>query len=196
MADCAVISTNLNKNCDNPLVGGVRDNIYLINFSDWLDAVFVRNGLNSQIYESITLPSGALAYRMEGINNSPEPSTSFKRLAFAELFEHIVKYKIFDITPSAKEQLELKSKGRFVAIVENNYKGATGNAAFEIYGADSGLIVPDGGLTRDPNSTDTQGAYDVTLQTSEKSLEPHLPATLFITDYATTKAVLEALAVA
>lgn len=191
--DCGLISSNITKNCDNPIVGGVADNIYLFNWADWILSVFDRDEENPEIYEGITLPSGAFAYKMEGINNSPAPLQTFKRLAFGTNYEHAVNYYVFSLGAAVKKQLEAKGKGRFVAVVENNYRGTAGETAFEIYGANAGLIVPDGGITRDPNNADSQGAYFINLISSEKAREPHLPATFFKTDYATTKALLDAL---
>lgn len=188
---CAAITKDISVNCSAPIEGGVKDNIYLINYQDWEDASISTNISNKQIYEAISLPSGAVAYKMEGLNNSPAPKQSMVKGAFINSFSHEINYKLFSINPDVKEQLELKSKGRFVVIVENNYKGDNGEAAFEVYGAGSGLVCES--IDRDPNSNDTQGAYDVTLKTSEKSREAHLPATIFLTDYATSKAIVEGL---
>lgn len=191
---CAKISENISVNCDKPIEGGVKDNIWIINYEDWEDAAITKNALNSQIIEDIVLPSGGFAYKMEGINNSPAPKQSMVKGAFINSFSHEINYKLFSLNPTVKEQLELKSKSRVVVIVENNYKGDNGEAAYEVYGAGSGLVCE--AIERDPNSNDTQGAYDVTLKTSEKSREAHLPATIFITNYATTKALVESLAAA
>ena len=196
MSDCAKISKNQNKNCDNPIVGGVHDDIFLINFEDWEDAVIVYNETNPNIIEGISLPTGAYAYKMQGINNSPAPLQTFKRLPFGGAFEHKLNYKVFRIGPDTKKELELETKGRYVAIVRNNYRGDSGEAAFEVYGPKAGMVIPDGGLVRDPNSSDTQGCYDITLQSTEKALEDHLPLSIFLTDYSTTKAIVDALVAA
>lgn len=191
--ECANLDSNILIDCDAPLQAGTRDRMVLINFQDWLDAVVTTNGTNSEIVESIALPSGATGYLIEGINNSNEPLVTFKRSRYLGSFEHQVKFKGFDVSPTVKSALEKLSKGRVIAIVENNYKGTTGNCAFDIYGADGGLIIPDGGLIRDPSSQDTQGAYDVTLKSSEFSMESRLPKRLFITSYTASKAVFDSL---
>lgn len=189
--NCAKISASVAVNCDNPIQGGTKDVLYLFNFDDILDATLTRNGSNSQIIEDILLGSGITGYSFEGINSSTLPKNTFVKGRFLGAFDHEVNFKIWDLTPAIKEELEKMAKGRFVAIVENNYKGTAGNAAFEIYGLDSGLVLE--AMERDPANADTQGAYDVTLKSSEQSREPHLPATFFNTSYANSKALVEAL---
>lgn len=78
-----------------------------------------------------------------------------------------------------------------VGIVNNKYKGTSGNSAYEVYGADAGLIVSQN--IRDIINQENQGAFDVILKSDENSLEPHMPKTFFITDLATTKAAVEGL---
>lgn len=193
MSECAKIDADITIDCDNPLQAGTKDRLILINFDDWQDATVTRNNSNNQIYQAIDLPSGTRAYLVEGINDSTLPKHSYVQGAFLGSFMHEVNYKVFSLGADIKELLEKKTKGRFVAIVENKFKGNNGECAFEVYGADSGLIVTL--LERDPGNADTQGAYDLTLASSEKSREAHLPATIFSTNYATTKAIVDALLV-
>lgn len=188
---CGKISSAFTINCDNPLQAGTEDTLVLINWEDWLDAALTVNMSNNQIVENIVLGSGITGYEVQGKNNSIAPKYEMIKQPYAEVYNHEINYKIFGVSADLKAQLEKKAKGRFVAIVYNKYKGADGNSAFEIYGADAGLVVTQ--LLRDVNSADTQGAFDVILKTSEQSLEPHMPKTLFITDYATTKSVVEGL---
>lgn len=188
---CGKISGDQSIDCDNPLQAGTEDTLVLINWEDWLDAALTLNGSNAQIVENIVLPSGTVAYQMQGKNNSIAPKYELVKQTYAEVYNHELNYKVFGVSAAVKAQLEKKAKGRFVAIVYNKYRGASGNSAFEIYGADAGLVVTQ--LIRDVNNQDTQGAFDIILKTSELSMEPHMPKTLFITDYATSKAVVESL---
>lgn len=188
---CGKISASQTINCNNPLQAGSEDTLTLINWEDWLDASLTLNGTNTQIVENIVLASGITAFSMDGKNNSIAPKFELIKQPYAEVYNHELNYKVFGVNASAKEQLEKKAKGRFVAIVHNKFKGASGDSAFEIYGADAGLVVTQ--MIRDVNSSDTQGAFDIILKTSELSPEPHMPKTLFVTDYATTKAIVEGL---
>ena len=97
---------------------------------------------------------------------------------------------MFAISPTIKDQLEKLAKGEVVAIIQNKFKGASGASCFEVYGADAGLHLTQN--VRELNS-DIRGAFDLILKSNEKSLEPHMPKSLYLTDYATTKAIVDAI---
>ena len=138
---CGKISASQTINCNNPLQAGSEDELILINWEDWLDASLTLNGTNTQIVENILLASGVVGYTMDGKNNSIAPKFELVKQAFAEVYSHELNYKVFGVNAEAKKQLEKKAKGRFVAIVHNKFKGASGESAYEIYGADAGLVV-------------------------------------------------------
>lgn len=187
---CGSISADVSQDCDNPMVAGTKDRLILINFAD-KDSV-VKN-INPLIIEDMLLASGTQAYQYDGKNNSNGNNFELIVKDFAEVYKHKLPFKVFKNDGATKQQLELMAKGRVIAIVENNHKGLNGNSAFEILGLDSGLVLSV--HTRDSNDDPTQGAHDLMLESSDKSLEPHVPATFFITDYATTKALVESLLV-
>ena len=189
---CAVISEDLLLNCVNPLQSGTRDQMIIFNFDDWNQLLKTVDPTNNQIVTDITLISGLTGYLIQGINNSNMPKTNMKKGKFLNSFIHDVNFKVFTLGSAIKQQLENVARGRFVVIVENSYKGNNGECSYEIYGMNSGLIASV--IDRDPSNADTQGAFDVTLTSSELSLEAHLPATLFNTDYPTTKSIFEGLA--
>lgn len=186
---CGKISANITIDCLNPLQGGVDDRLILINSEDI--SSITRNVTNPQIIEAIILASGTIGYEVEGKNQSVDGKQTFVKQKYSEVFDHEVNFYVFDITPDIKLQLEKMSKGKLVALLQNNFKGAGGNAAFEIYGLDAGLRLS--AMDKDTNNVDTQGAYFVTLKTNDVSKEPHLPATLFLTDYATSLAIVNGL---
>ena len=181
---CGIIDANILVNCVDPIAGGTNDRLILINFDD-LASVTKVNG----IITAITMVVAKTGFVMQGKNNSVAPTQALVKQRFGEVYDHIINYKTFSLGDSVKVLLEKKVKGKFIAIIENQYKGTGGDSAFEMYGLDGGLIVTE--LTRDPNSSDTQGAYDITLASSEFAKEPRLPATIFLTDYAITKAIVD-----
>lgn len=188
MPNCGQISANILIDCNNPMTGGVNDRLILINKVDWDLATLAGT---PTLITGITLPTGSVAYQYEGKNNSVEPRAQLVKQRYAEVYDHEVMFKVFKADAATKAQLELLAKGKVVAIIENNYKGASGAAAFEVYGIDTGLYVQD--LERTLADVDTQGAFAITLRTSDQSKESHLPATLYDTDYATTKAIVDGL---
>lgn len=188
---CGKLSAAVTENCVNPLQSGAEDDILIINYDDWKDATITLNGTNTQIVENIVLPSGVVGYLYEGKNNSVAPKYEFIKGEFVENYSHEINYKVFNVSPEAKQQLEKKGRGRYVVIVANKYHGTSGNSAFEIYGADAGLELTQN--IREVINTATGGAFDVILKSNEKSLEPHMPKTLFVTSYAASKAVFDSL---
>jgi hypothetical protein len=188
-ATCAEIAAGITLDCDYPLVGGVKDDLYLFNYSH-LNSV-TRNSTNPQIIEAITLTSGKKVYKFEGKNNSVEPRAALVKQRYADAYEHQVDFLVFSLVPASKAIIEDLVKGRVIAICENRHREVSGKTSFEIYGLNAGLEVSE--LERVANDSDTQGAYKLVLKTSEYSREPALPNTLFKTDYATSKALITAL---
>jgi hypothetical protein len=191
MSNCGRITENILLNCDIPLVGGIKDIMKLINFSDIQG--YTRNILNTQIIEGITLITSpqAQAYTVEGKNNSNDVKSTLVKKKYSEGYDHDLLYRVFTNGPDIKKQLEAKAKGRFVAVIENNFKGVNGEAAYEILGLELGLELVE--MVSDKSDSETQGAYVLTMRTPELYKEPHLPATFFLTDYSTTKALFNAL---
>lgn len=191
MSTCGDITANIAVNCLNPIQGGTEDVLYLINRSDWDDAAITYNVSNTELIENIVLASGKVAFTYAGVNQSIKPKAEMVKGEYTTFYNHEINFKVFDVSPASKEQLELLAKGQMVAIVQNKYKGTGGNAAFEVYGSDSGLECSQN--IREISGGDSGGAFDLILKSNEVSLEPHLPKTVFITDYATTKTLVEGL---
>jgi hypothetical protein len=83
---------------------------------------------------------------------------------------------------------ELKS-GRFMVVVETNYKGAGSTESFKVYGWESGLELSE--LTQ--NSNENSGSMLFTLSTREGYNEQY-PYNVFLeTNYATSKATFDSL---
>jgi len=188
---CGKITKSLDINCDDPLQAGAEDQLILINRDDWLAAAITYNLANPQIIEDVVLPSGIVAFSYQGKNNSIGPKYEFIKQTFAEVYNHEINFKVFNVSPDAKAELEAMAKGSMVGIVNNKYKGTNGNAAYEVYGADAGLIMSQN--IRDLINQDNQGAFDVIIKSDEQSMEPHMPKTFFNTDLATTKTLVDGL---
>lgn len=185
---CGEISANMEKSCTNPLQAGTRDRAIVLNFADIVSISY--NSTNLQTVEDIVLATGATGFYIDGKNNSIRPMAALVPGTFDNMFDHTVQMIGFDISPAAKEQFNSMKNGRFVVITENYYRGTSGNSAFEVYGLTTGLELT--ALTKDPNSQDTQGAFDFTLSTKTNK-EPNLPNSFFVTSYSATKAIVDAL---
>lgn len=191
MPNCGAISASIINDCDNLIVGGTKQDLYLINIEDIESYDY--NNSNPRIIEAINLVTSpaAAAYKFEGLKASNRPLTELVKGPYQSFWNHQIEFRIFTNTPEAKEQIEALKNGRVVAILENNFRGSTGNCAFELYGEKIGLELSV--ATQDKNDADSQGAWVLTLSSPDDNKEPNVQATIFDTDYATTKALVESL---
>ena len=188
---CGDIAADVLIDCDNPIKAGTENRMIVLNRADWNDGAITFSSGNDQVVEAITLLSGVEGFVYEGKRNSIEPKSELVKTKYSEDYKHTVSNKVFDLTILTKKELMAMAKGSYVVIVENKYKGATGEAAYEIYGVDAGLELSQN--IREINNIETGGAFDIILSSNDEDLEKFMPKVLFITDYAATKAVFESL---
>lgn len=190
---CGRISDDILNDCALPIVGGTKARLILINAEDLNEASYTYDMTNEEIIKTITMSSSPAvrAYEFEGIKNSNEASISLVPTPYSAYVNHQILFRIFKNVPEAKSQINQMIKGRFIAIVENNYTGVDGNGSFELYGKIQGLEISE--LTRSSADSDTQGAYVITLSSPADQKEPSLPASIFDTSYAVTKAMVDSL---
>ena len=184
---CGRLGANIALDCTNPLQAGTRDRGIVLNFDDIIGRTYAADGCT---LEAITLASGAVGYYIDGQKNSIAPKSTMVARTFTNMFDHEVTMKGFDISPETKVQVNELKDSRVVVITENYYQGSGGNAAFEVYGLTVGLVAVE--IERDPNSEETEGAFHFKFMT-DTNKEPKTANTFFDTDYATTKAIVDAL---
>lgn len=177
MSVCGSISSSLLIDCDNPIVGGVSDILYLFNFDD---IASYTKGMNN-VVNLITMVSGKSGYIIEGQRSSIDVKASLVDGRFFTAYNHELTFRVFSNSADIKKQLRAISGGLFVAIIENRYRGVNGASSFEILGLDAGLGATV--LETNKSDSDTQGAYLVTLTSREIAKEPHLPYFYFNTSY-------------
>lgn len=192
MATCDNINADIIYDCDNPPTGGANDRLILFNYDDINGNVTI-DPSNNLVFTNITLASGVRGYVFEGLNNSNEPRSEMIKGRYVNGYDHEVMFKVFLNSPAAKAQLQRLDGAKVVALVQNNHKGEDGNAAFEIYGYETGLRLQE--LARVIADSETQGAYNVVVRNDEVSRPSSLPQTLWDTDFATTKAIVDSLIV-
>lgn len=187
MIDCNKIKSSSRFSCENQNITGTR-RAWILNFNDIDSVVFSLS--YKMVIENINLKAGKISYKIDGQQNSIAPKSTLIIGNFFKNYDHSVGFLSFDISPELKENIEGAKSGLFVVIVENVFKGVSGNTAFEVYGIDAGLrfILID----KDPNNQDTQGGIQFTLST-DKNKEPFGARTFFVSDYETTLALIEGL---
>jgi len=192
MPVCDLLTAGIAYDCANPPTGGANDRLILVNFAD-IDGNVTYNASNNGVVENITLLGGAVGYAFEGLNNSNEPRAAMVKGRYLNAYDHEVRFKVFSNSILAKVQLTKLDGALVVAIVQNNHKGAAGEAAFEIYGLETGLRLQE--LERIIADAELQGAYNLLIKNDEVSRPSTLPHTLFITDFAASLAVVDSVLV-
>lgn len=186
---CGAISENIELSCDDPLTAGVVATFYIANYDDIASITY--DPTNPMLATDITMQATKSFFTFEGQLQSTEPNFAMVKGKYVNQLEHTLSFLVFKIDPVTKNQILKMKDGNFVCIVRNNYIGATGNCKYEIYGAGSGLKADV--LERNPNDTETLGAFKVTLKTQEYAREGKPPVSFFDTDLATTEAAITAL---
>ncbi len=189
MATCDALTAGIAYDCANPPTGGANDRLILVNFAD-IDGAVTYDGTNPLIVTNITSGAGT-GFNFEGLNNSNEPRAALVKGRYVNGYDHEVRFKCFSNSPDAKAQLTKLDGALVVAIVQNNHKGSDGEAAFEIYGLETGLRLQE--LERILADAETQGAYNILIKNDDISKPSTLPHTLYDTDFATTKAIVDGL---
>lgn len=185
---CGKITKDIAKSCEFPLQSGTRDKAKVINFADIVGVEY--DATNKAQVVGITLATGAVAFTVDGSKNSIRPMSKLVDGTYTKRFDHQVEMLGFDISPEMKEHFNAGVEGRYVVVTENYFQGEDGQSAFEIYGLTTGLEFTV--LDREANNSENQGAYQITFLTKDNK-EPRLPNALFDTNYATTKAIFDAL---
>jgi hypothetical protein len=187
MASCAVITQGSTYDCANPVVPGVNTRLILLNW----DEIATVTKAGSYI-TAMTLDALKTGFAFEGYRNSLNPQYDMIKTGFATGYDHMVKFQVFDISQEQKDNLQKMALGRIVAIIENINNDGNDNNVFEVYGLDVGMDITE--MNRIARDMDSQGSFSVTLKTpDDEGKEPKMPQTWFITDYATTKALVDGL---
>jgi hypothetical protein len=188
-SSCANINQNILLDCAKRISAGANDNLYLINYDEV--AGFTPDNLNPNLITAIALASGGFIYKFQGQNDSVEPRSVLVETRYTKNYDHEVLFKVFDNTAEIKDQIDRLAQGRVIAIVENNFAGSDDATKFEIYGLKAGLLLR--AAERIVADQETQGAYNLTLRSSDQSKEPNLPATFFDTSITVTRGIINSL---
>lgn len=171
--------------CNNPLVGGYTGRGALIP-SDSITAVTASSS-NPRILESITADTiiGIENAVVTPFDGSTTASTADDgKMSFGKTISFRIPLRGANTAKDIIEPLAYSTTG-YVAIVEK--KDKVGDGSFEIIGYNQGLKVNADGIQR--NENENGGDVSVTMSCTEGWFE----ATLFKTDYATSKGLFEAL---
>jgi hypothetical protein len=187
---CGGITSGADYDCDAPVVPGVNQRLLLGNLDDIESITF--NITTPSLIEGITMKSTKAMFPFQGVRQSLTPSYEMVPGTVSVGYNHIVPFLAFDISQEAKDNYEKMALGKLFAILENKNAVGNGNSIFEVYGINVGLEA--NAMTRAASDQESGGAFNITLQTPEnEGKEPKLPQSFFLTDYATTLALVDAL---
>lgn len=166
--DCGAIERGSTYDCDNPLQGGTRPRLIVINKEDIASVTYGLNG----VITAITLKSGKVAHAFEGFRNSVVPSLEKTTAPSGQaLWKHISNFFVYENTQLWKNTLQKFANGKFVTIYQNAQQDSN---AFEVQGLGNGLELQDGAVN---NKNENGGAYNLILASGEQ-LEAKPPVTL------------------
>lgn len=132
------------EDCDNIGYAGVSNTGWIANYAD-IDTVTYDSN-NGNIVDGITMKTDGqdtkCFFPMTVMGNQPYQgsNTSLVIGDYGNRFTHVVNISILDNSPKlSNEVLDNLANGRFVVILENDFKDATGTNRYSIYGLAKGL---------------------------------------------------------
>lgn len=170
---------------DMPKKGLAGGSAVIINYDDIDRASTTVSG--ATITDLQTTNTG---YKLEWYKELASVNTSFSpNTEDVDGFLHQFLGRLSTTTAENAERASELKAGKFVVIVETNYKGDNNTSAYKVYGFENGLSLSE--LTQ--NSLENSGSILFTLASQEGSIEPY-PYNVFLeTDYATSKATFDSL---
>lgn len=191
-----LLARDIAASCSDPVVPGFEQDGVIMNRADIDFGAIELDSTRSNVVSQIAMLAGKRAYKVRVLGNTPftGTGTSFVAGTYQNTFTNTVQFVVLDNGPDVCESvIDALANGRFVMILENNYKGLNkesnkGDAAFQIYGYTQGLAAS--AIENDKYSEDANGGWLVTLQETRASKSGMF---LFNSDYATTKKMFDSL---
>ena len=197
MATCdSIIKRDIQANCENDLQGELENVAWIMNRDD-IDFDNCSFGTTNFTLENIVLKPGKTAYIVHQLNDSfSGAGVEMEEKRFKNTWVTTFPFIIFNNDPETKENVEGIANGRFVVIWENKFKntekaGTPGDSVFEIVGYKLGLRCKSSKSMK--YDADSQSGWVFEL----KELGgPSTPISVYKTDLATTRAMIESLVTA
>lgn len=184
--DCTEnLTADILFDCANAPIGGIEQNVILINKDD-IDVVnTTTDATNRVLVTNLQLKTGKSGYLLSGVKQSNGKAWELvKKENAPDKFKHTFSGVIFNPSAANKQQADGLSKGtKYVAVVEQVWKGIDSEDAFEILGLTSGLEL----MTMTNNSKENDNMIMFELSSSDGYEETTMPRTLLDVSYTATK---------
>lgn len=183
------IIANIEVNCDSLPVQGIEQRAIIIN-RDEIDWTATKAKKTGNVYTGIVMQTGKQGYEVQqygkkpfnGSNSAAEVGDNDNR------WNKTVNFIIMNGGVDAAKQVDALANGKFVMVVENTYRGANDDGAFEIIGIEAGLQLAEGG--KDKYDDGTNSGTSISLVEMKA---PTFEYFLFDTDYTTSQTAFNAL---
>ncbi|MCO6147529.1 hypothetical protein [Flavobacterium sp. NRK1] len=171
--------------CANAPVGGIEQNVILIAKDDIDTVNTTTDATNRVLVSNLQLKAGKTGYLLSGVKQSNGKAWELvKKENAPDKFKHTFSGVIFNPSAANKLQADSLAKGtKYVAVIEQVWKGADSKDAFEVLGLTSGLEL----MTMTNNSKENDNMIVFELSSADGYEETTMPRTLLDVDYAATK---------
>ena len=189
MANCTgVLGADIINDCTKKPIGGLESVIYMFNRSEISGTI---SPANKVLLTDLVVASTKKGYKYEGFKKTA--NAGFDLVVSDNLpdaYTQTLSLTVWGIDSTTVKALN--DLNDIVVVVENKNKGVAGDGAFEVYGFETGLYKTS--LTKRSNDNGGTFSLEMASQSGEESSVSH--HIYFDTNYATTKAALNALLVA
>lgn len=188
--DCTgKISASILLDCENVAVQGINQNAVLINHDDIDTVTTVTDANNRVLITNLQLKPGKTGYILQGVKQTNGKAWELvKKENAPDKFKHTFNGVIFSPSAANKQQAaNLALGGKYVAVIEQTWKGEDSADAFEILGLKSGLEL----ATMTNSSKENDNMIMLELSSADGYEEPTMPHTLLDGDYAATKTAFD-----
>jgi hypothetical protein len=171
--------------CTNAPVGGIEQNVVLINKDDIDLAATTTDAANRILLTNLQLKPGKTGHLLTGVKQANGKAWELvKKENAPDKFKHTFSGVIFNPGAANKQQADNLAKGaKYVAVIEQVWKGTGSDDAFEVLGLSSGLEL----MTMTNNSRENDNMIMFELASADGFEETTMPRTLLDGDYAATK---------
>lgn len=190
--DCTgKLTADITFDCLNAPIGGIEQNVVLINKDDIDVTATTTSATNRLQVTHIQLKPGKTGYKLTGVKQANGKAWELvKKENAPDKFKHTFSGVIFSPSLANKTQADNLSKGaKYVAVIEQVWKGAANADAFEVLGLTSGLELTT--MTNSSKENDNMIMFE--LSSAEGFEETTMPKTYFADQetYAIRKALFD-----
>jgi len=184
--DCTgILTADILFDCANAPIGGIEQNVVLINKEDIDTTATTTDASNRVLVTNLQLKPGKTGYLLSGVKQSNGKAWELvKKENAPDKFKHTFSGVIFNPSAENKLQADSLSKGaKYVAVVEQVWKGTGSEDAFEILGLSSGLEL----MTMTNSSKENDNMIMFEISSADGFEEVTMPKTLLDGTYVATK---------